>query len=221
MIRRTLLSFLIAGLALGASLGSVAFAGSNDDEDIAEASILTEDDVADYGLEEVPREDDDAPPNVPECKKIRVLEKAANRRPSAGSAFSDDAGTSAINRVVMYPNVRAARAPVVAYTGSDGEECLAATLDRNLQDILEPGSDYEFDGGAVEVPLGDSSIVYQIIVNITDPDGVTSEVYLEVGLIQVGRAIAQLSFQAVDAPFDGSEDLATLVTDNLESNLGT
>jgi hypothetical protein len=50
MIRRTLLFFVVAGLALGASAGSVAFAGSSDDQDIADASVLTEDDVTDYGL---------------------------------------------------------------------------------------------------------------------------------------------------------------------------
>ena len=46
-----------------------------------------------------------------------------------------------------------------------------------------------------------------------------SEVYLELGLVQVANGFAQLSFQAPDAPFDGSEDLANLVVDNLTANL--
>jgi hypothetical protein len=219
MIRRTLLFLLVAGLALGASTGSVAFAGSSDDQDIADASILTEDDVADYGLEEGSPDDDELPPNVPACKKIRTLGKAADRRPSAVSAFTDNAGINAASKVIIYPSARAARAPVVAYTGDDGEECLGATLDRNIEAILDPGSDYEFEGGAVDVELGDSSIVYQIVVTITDEAGNISELYVELGLIQVGNGLAQLSFQAVDAPFEGSEDLATLVVDNLTANL--
>lgn len=219
MVRRTLLLFLVAGLALGASAGSVAFAGSSDDQDIADASVLTEDDVIDYGLEETSPEDDELPPNVPECKKIRALDKAADRRPSAETAFTDDAGTDATSKVIIYPSARAARASVVAYTGSNGEECLSATLERNLEENLDPGSNAEFDGEALEVELGDSSIIYQIIVTITDTDGNVAEIYLELGLIQVGNGLAQLSFQAVDAPFDGSEDLANLVVDNLTANL--
>jgi hypothetical protein len=219
MVRRTLLFFLVAGLALGASAGSVAFAGSSDDQDIADASVLTEDDVIDYGLEETSPGEDVLPPNVPECKKIRALGKAADRRPSAETVFTDGAGTHATSRVIVYPSARAARALVVAYTGSNGEECLSATLERNLEEILDPGSDAEFDGEPVEVPLGDSSIVYQITVTFTDEAGNVSERYLEIGLIQVANGLAQLSFQAVDAPFDGSEDLATLVVDNLTANL--
>jgi hypothetical protein len=219
MLRRTLLSFLVAGLTLGAASGSVAFAGSNDDQDIADASILTEDDVADYGLEETSPADDELPANVPACKKIRALEKAENRRPSAVSEFTDGEGTTADSKVVVYPSVRAARALVVAYTGSTGEDCLSATLERNLDENLDPGVDAEFDGGPVDVEIGDSSIVYQITVTITDEDGSTAELYLDLGLIQVGRSLAKLAFQDPAEPFAGAGSLASIVVDNLETNL--
>lgn len=219
MIRRTLLFLLLAGLTLGASAGSVAFAGSSDDQDIADASVLTEDDVTDYGLEEVTPDDDELPPNVPECKKIRALDKAADRRPNATTQFSDDAGTTVVSKVVIYPSTASARAAVKAYASDDGGDCLSAIIDDSLQQNLDPGSDYKFDGEPFDPDLGDSSIVYQVTITVTDEDGNESEVYLEVGLIQVANGLAQLSFQAPDTPFDGSEDLATLVVDNLTSNL--
>jgi hypothetical protein len=219
MIRRTLLFFVVAGLALGASAGSVAFAGSSDDQDIADASVLTEDDVADYGLEETEAEDDTLPPNVPECKKIRALDKAADRLPSAITQFTDEAGTTAASKVIVYPSVRAAQGPIKAYASDDGADCVGAIIDESLQENLDPGSDYEFDGESIDPELGDNSIVYQITITVTDADGNESEVYLEVGLVQVANGLAQLSFQAPDAPFDGSEDLATIVVDNLTSNL--
>jgi hypothetical protein len=217
MIRRTLLFLLVAGLTLGASVGSVAFAGSNDDEDIAEASVLTEDDVADYGLEEEKPVEDGLPPNVPACKKIRALDKASDRLPSAESQFSDGDGTTAFNKVLIFSSARAARASIAAFASDNGGDCVAANLDRALSDAFE---EYEFDGESIDVDLGDNSIVYQIIATVTDEDGDSGEIYIEVGLIQVDNGLIQLAFQAVDAPFDGSEDLATLVTDNLESNLG-
>lgn len=217
MIRRTLLLLLVAGLALGAPAGSVAFAGSSDDQDIADDSILTEDDVADYGLEETASDDEDRlPPNVPACKKLRALDKAADRLPNAESTFSDSAGTGATSKVIVFKNERAARAPIAALASDQGSDCLSADLD---QSFSENFTDYQFDGEAVEVDLGDSSIVYQITATVTDDEGTESELYVELGFIQVGRGLAQLVFQAPDAPFDGSEDLATIVVDNLTSNL--
>lgn len=217
MIRRiSLLTLLIVGLVAGGSLQSVAFAGSSsDDQTIAEDSILTEDDVADYGLEEG-EVDDDLPPNVSECKKIRTLIKAADKRPNAGSMFEDGEGTFAQSQVYIFPSAARAQAPLKAYATGSGPDCVEATIEASLE---EQGLEGEFSGESIDVGLGDDNVVYQITLTVTDEDGETQEVYLELGLIRVGNGLAVLQFQAPGAPFDGSEDLATIVVDNLTTNL--
>ncbi len=216
MLRRiSLLTVLVVGLVAGGSMHSFAFAGSSDDQAIAEDSVLTEDDVADYGLEET-SVDDSLPPNTSECKKIRTLIKAADKRPNAGSAFEDGEGTHAQSQVFVYPSAARAQAPLKAYATGSGPDCIEATIEANLQ---ENGLEGEFSGEQVDVGLGDDNVVYQITVSASDEDGNTQDLYLEFGLIRVGNGLAVLQFQAPDAPFDGSEDLATIVVDNLTTNL--
>ena len=214
--RAHLLLLLVTVLTLG--MAAPALAGSARDETIAERSVLNEDDVAAYDLSPTSGSDD-LPPNVTACKKIRALSRAADRRPQAESQFADDLGTNAFSRVIVYPNARAAKASVLAYSTDTGVDCLNATLERDLDASLADGSTAEFTGEALEVRLGDSSIVYQIVVTVTDDEGGVGEIYLELGLVQVGRGLAQLAFQAQGEPFPGSEDLATIVIDNMESNL--
>jgi hypothetical protein len=216
--RFALTAMLCAGLVAGTA--SAAVAGSSDDQDIADASVLTEDDASDFGFvgERVTNEIL-SPPNVPECKKIRALDKASDRAPNAETAFTDGTAINVTTKVTVYPSARAARALVRAYTGSSGEECLDATLERNLRKTLDPGSEYEFTSEAIDVPLGDSSIGYRVVITVTDSAGNSFALYVEGGLIQVGRGLVQQTVQSPDAPFDGSEDLATIVTDDLTENL--
>jgi hypothetical protein len=204
-------------LALSCAWIAPALAGSDDDA-IAEDSVLTEDDVADYGLtEEEPS--DDPPPSGAVCKQIRTVINAADNRPHAVTAFSDNAGTDAESRVVVYPSVKAAKKPLAAYTGSRAARCIESQIESELQENLEPGSSYEFNLEPTPVPLGDESIVWQGVISITEPDGTVTDLYVELGLIRVGHGVAVLDFSGVGSPFPGSEDLATLVVDNLESNL--
>ena len=218
MLRRTsLLLLLTAGLVVGAV--APAFAGSVDDQTIADDAVLTEDDVFDYGLEES-SPDEDLPPSVRACRRVRSVQRAANRRPNAISSFDDGGATQAESKVVVYPSERPAESVITAYSSSSAADCLEAVVDRALQDNLEPGSDYEFSGEPIEVPLGDESIVYQITATITSPDETITDLYVELGVIRVGRGIAFLQFTGVDAPFEGSEDLATIVVDALAGGLG-
>jgi hypothetical protein len=210
---------LLLGLVLVLSCAWVApaLAGSDDDT-IAEDSVLTESDVADYGLsEEEPS--DDPPPSGAACKQIRTVVNDAEDLPHAVTAFSDNLGTDAESRVVVYPSVKAAKKPVKAYSGSRAERCLTQAIESELQQNLEPGSSYEFDLPVNEIPLGDEGFAYQGVISITEPDGTVTDLYVETGLIRVGRGLAVLDFSGIDAPFPGSEDLATIVTDNLEANL--
>ena len=205
-------------LALSCAWIAPALAGSSDDESIAEDSVLTESDVADYGLtEEEPS--DDPPPSGAVCKQIRTVVNAADNRPHAVTAFSDNAGTDAESRVVVYPSVRATKKPLAAYLGTRAERCLTSAIESELQENLEPGSSYEFELPVNDIPLGDEGFAYQGVISITEPDGTVTDLYVEFGIIRVGRGVAVLDFSGVGSPFPGSEDLATLVVDNLESNL--
>jgi len=218
---RRLLMLLVLGLALACVAAPPALAGS-DDEAIAEDSVLTEADVADYGLfEESDDEDDSPPPSGAACRDIRRADRAANRAPSARSAFSDGGSVLVEDRVTILKSVKAARAVLEPYTDPSASDCVEQILEQSLQENLEPGSSYEFNGDATEIDVGDGGVVYQIVVEIEDPDGNLTEVYVELGAFRVGRGFATMSVFADGAPFEGSEDLATIIADNLERNLET
>jgi hypothetical protein len=217
MLRRTpLLLVLAAGLVAGVS--APASAGSSDDEEIAESSILTEDDVADFGLFETDPSDQ-PPPSASACRKVRAARRAANRRPRAESAFEDEAGNEANSEVIIYKTERAARQPITAFSTGTAEDCISRNLEDSLEQNLPEGASAEFSGERVEVPLGDENVVYQIVITVTADDGSTQELYGELGFIRVGRGVAALDFLGVGEPFPGSEDLATIVTDRLTEAL--
>lgn len=214
---RRLLMILVLGLALACVAAPPALAGS-DDEAIAEDSVLTEDDVADYGLSEDEADDDDTPPNIRACRDIRRADRAANKAPHARSAFSDES-VIVEDRVAIFKNVKAARAALAPYTDPSGSDCVEQILEESLQQNLEPGSSYEFNGDATEIDLGDGGVVYQVIVEIEDPDGNLTELYVELGAFRVGRGFVTMSVLSDGVPFEGSEDLATIIADKLETNL--
>jgi hypothetical protein len=204
MRRLPVLFLLIAALAVG--FVTPAAAGTEDDEAIAADAVLTEDDVA--------------PPSGAVCRKVRAAIKAADRAPHAVTAFEDGGGTSVESRVIVYRNVKAARAPLAAYTDSKGPRCVESEIQEDLQENAEPGTDYEFSGGRSGLDLGDDGLVYQITLTSTDPEGESSEFYLEFGLVRVGRGVMVMTVASPGEPFAGSEDLATLVVDRLTEGLG-
>ncbi len=211
---------LLLGLALALSGAWIApaLAGSSDDQDIADESVLTESDVAGYGLSKT-RPSDDPPPSGAVCKQIRAAINAAEEAPHALTEFADDSGNDAESRVVVYPNVKQARKPLKAYSNAKAPRCIESQLERNLQENLEPGSRYSFDIPRMDIPLGDDGYAYQGVIEVTDPEGQVTDLYFEFGLIRVGRGVAALQFTGVDAVFPGSQDLATIVADNLEAKL--
>jgi hypothetical protein len=151
---------LLLGLVLVLSCAWVApaLAGSDDDT-IAEDSVLTESDVADYGLsEEEPS--DDPPPSGAACKQIRTVVNDAEDLPHAVTAFSDNLGTDAESRVVVYPSVKAAKKPVKAYTGRRAARCIEDQIESVLEENLDPGASAEYQLTPTPVPLGDESIVW-------------------------------------------------------------
>jgi hypothetical protein len=62
-------------------------------------------------------------------------------------------------------------------------------------------------------------MVLPILVTITDPDGNVTDTVIELGAFRVGRAFVAMDTINVDVPFPGSEQLATIIADNLEANL--
>jgi hypothetical protein len=211
---------LLLGLVVALSCAWVApaLAGSSDDQDIADASVLTEDDVFFYGLNETEPEPDE-PPKGAVCKGIRASEAAADDAPNAEAAFSDAIGTLVENQVSVFETVKQAKAAMAPYLQAKAIRCAERSLEASLQENLEPGSSYEFNGEPELIPIGDEGMVLPILVTITDPDGAVSDRVLELGAFRVGRALATMSTLNTDEPFPGSEDLASLIADNLEANL--
>lgn len=219
MLRRT---SLLAVLVLGLSIGAVApaFAGVESDDTIAEDAVLTDDDVSSYGLTETDPSDD-PPPSGAVCKRVRLAIKAADRASHAQTSFHDSAGTTTVNdEAVIFENAKAAKAQLAAYSDAKAPRCLQSQIKTSLEETLEPGSSYEFSGERIDIPLGDGGFAYQLVISITDPEGTVTDLYAETGLIRVGRGVAVLAFTATGAPFPGSEDLATVVTDRLTESVG-
>jgi hypothetical protein len=205
--------------ALACAWAAPALAGSSDDQDIADASVLTEDDVADYGLEET-EPDDSPPPSGSVCKGIRNAELAADDAPNAETAFGDEFGTEVENQVAVFETVKEAKTAMAAFLARKAIRCAEKALEESLQENLDPGSSYEFNGSPELIPIGDEGMVLPILVEITDPDGELSMTVIELGAFRVGRALVLMNtFNPGDEPFPGSEDLATTIAGNLESNL--
>ncbi len=217
-MHRLISSLLIAaGICLG--VASTASAGAQDDTAIAEGVVLTESDVAEYGLQESAPSDATVS-DAKACKRVRAVAKAAERLPNAVTRFTDQP-MIVEDRVVLYKNPKAAKTALAAYASRQGATCLQTDLDETLDVVLKAGTKYRFDGlSPTSTGLGDDSALYQVEVDLSDSDGNTGKVYSEFGLIRVGRGLAAMQVLRFGNPFDGSVDLATLLADRLETAVG-
>ena len=210
---------LLLGLVLVLSCAWIApaLAGSSD-QDIADGSVLTESDVASYGLSET-SPSDEPPPKGAVCSGIRAAEKAADAAPNAVTSFQDDLGTIVDDQVAVFKSVKAARAALAPFLSAKAVKCAEKSLKASLEESLEPGSKYEFNGQAQQIPVGDEGMVLPILVTITDPAGSVTDQVIELGAFRVGRAFVSMNTLNNDEPFPGSQDLATIIADNLEASL--
>lgn len=210
---------LVLGLVLVLSCAWAlpALAGSSDDQDIADSSVLTKSDVADYGLQATDPSDDSTPSGGV-CKGIRASEAAADDAPSAVSSFTDYIGTNVEDHVSVFDSVKQAKAAFAPYLTAKALKCAERSLKEGLQDLPD-GSSARYNGERQEIPVGDGGIVLPITLEITAADGETSTSVIELGVFRVGRALVSMSTLNPGEPFPGSEQLATLIADNLASNL--
>jgi hypothetical protein len=195
-----------------------ALAGSSNDQDIADSTVLTQDDVADFGLTEVPSTSD-GPPKGAACKAIRSSEKAADGVPNAASAFEGDFGTNLDNQVSVFKTVKAAKAALAGFMTSKTTRCVEQSLKAGLRENLPAGASAKFNGSPQDIAVGDGGLVYTIDVTTTEADGTVTDQYVELGVFRVGRAFVAMNTINLDEPFPGSQQLATMIADNLEAEL--
>lgn len=216
MIRMTSLLLIVGGLTLVVAPTVSGAAAS--DAAIAEDVVLTQADVAQYDLSEE-RATKDVPPAGAACKKVRAVVRTANKQPQAASRFSSQP-MIVEDRVVIYKSVKAAKSALAAYGSTQGARCLEADLDATLDVLLKAGTRTTYDRLSPDsTGLGDDSVLYQVPVDLSDADGNTGAFFAEVGLIRVGRGVATMEVLRFGNPFDGSVDLATILTDRLETGL--
>lgn len=211
---------LLLGLLLVLTTAWIApaLAGSGDDQDVADSSVLTEADVSSYGLTESPPTDDE-PPKGAVCKGIRASERASFEAPHAISRFEDGLGTIVQDHVAVFETVKQARAAMAPYLQARAIRCAERSLKVSLEENLEPGSQYEFNGEPELIPIGDEGMVLPILVTVTDPDGAVTDQVIELGAFRVGRGFVTMNTLNNDEPFPGSESLATTIADNLAAQL--
>ena len=205
-------------LVLSCSWALPALAGSSDDQAIADGAVLTEADVADYGLRAGDPPDDTSTPSGAVCKGVRASQAAADDAPNAVSYFTDYISTNVEDHVTVFETVKEAKAAIAPYLTAKALKCAEKGLKESLRKQLPDGARATFNGERQEIPVGDGGIVLPITVDL-ELNGETSTSVIEIGVFRVGRAFVSMSTLNNGEVFSGSEALATTIADNLSATL--
>lgn len=204
---------------VGGALAAPALAGSSDDQEIADDSVITAADVPSAFEEMKPATDQEF--DAPACAAIRKSAKTINAAPNAEVAFGAEADSEYAqieNKVTVFPKAAKAKAVYAPYAASKAVTCLEqafteAVLSQN------PDADVEVDLSSFEPDLGDDSVGYEGKVS----GGPEDEFYVEIRMVRVGRATN--SFFIVNSakapPSDDVEAIVTAGVDRLTENLAS
>lgn len=212
----------VVALVVGAgtlALPTVAGAGGGaDDQDVAEESLLTVDDLSlesDVGavLEESEYEPNEIP-NDRECRPVVAAERLAAKAADAAIAFSESAEEFVVveQQVLVFRRASDARKYMGNVSDVDAGECLGSAF---LEILDSPDADLAIEDS--DLGGGDDSVGYfieateetatEILVNTYEP------VYL-----RVGRSVTYLGFYDVSS---GGETVVDTAVELLEDAVAT
>jgi len=222
-----LVPILTALLACAVVAAGPAAADAAEDQDIADATVLSIGDVPEGFEENTPQSDEDDSDDPPECAGVNKSARAIDATPNAESLFTvsnGDAYSLIRSGAAIFPKVGKAKKTMSRWAGDDAEACFAqgiedglaqpgATVDVSIgtfapelddkgeEDIITGGDDFLGYAGSARVSADGESVFYEF-----------QNVYL-----RVGRGLAMLFVVNTGAiPTDDVNELVQLEVDRLQ-----
>jgi len=201
----TLCRASVAVATVAAVLSMPALAGAADrgaDQQIADESALTIDDVP-TGFNEEAADDSSDPQPGAACRAIRKAAKAADAAPHTEVEFrtpGDDSGSALINnQVSVLASPKRAKVIFAAYAARDARRCLTGAYESIFTEQLDdPTAKVVVNADRYTPDLGDASVGYEVeIVATAQGDSNTIYVenfYVDIEVARVGRALDAFGF---------------------------
>ena len=227
MTARRLVPILTALLSFALLATGPAAADAAEDQDIADATVLTIDDVPEAFEENTPESDEDDSDDPPECAGVNKSANAIDAAPHAESLFTvsnGDAYSLIRSGAAVFPKVKKAKKTLSRFAGDDAEACFAqgiedglaqpnttvevsiGTFDPELDDkgeekIITGGDDFLGYAGSARVSSGGEPVFYEFVTVYT----------------RVGRGVAMLFVVNTGAvPTDDVNGFVQLEVDRLQ-----
>lgn len=218
LARPALLVLSIVGLM---ATPTVATAGISSDQERADQSVLTIDDVPPGFSKDTSAEEDPAPRGA-DCKDIRRGGKALDAVPNKDVSFltpESTAGRAVINnQVSVFETTKAAKRVYAAFSGPDSETCFESSYDDLFFERLgDPGAIVDVTVDRYEPDLGDAAVGYELEIAVT-AGGQSQIFYVDLEVARVGRGIAAFAFVNPGSvpPSDDVVEMTETSVDRLE-----
>lgn len=203
-------------IALAAPAGaSTSRTGSGDDQQVAEDSTLTIDDidaVVGSGFTEQTPDDSEQSFDAPSCTAIRKASKLVKKGAHAETEFGAEAGDAFanINNIVgVLSSTKRAKAVYAAYAAPKAADCLEEAFTEAVE-AQNPDASPTVTVRESEPDAGDAAVGYEGEVSA----GTNGGFFFEIVFVRVGRAISGFYFvNSSSAP--PSDDTAQLVEDGV------
>jgi hypothetical protein len=192
-----LATWLALTAAVIAAVAVAAAASTASDQRIARDSVLRKSDVPTGFNRSTPTKDDQQYPSSA-CKSVRrgrdLLDSASSKEVEFRTKGGDSGGALINNKVAVFPNVKGARATLAAYDSPQAGECLRVTYEKVFRDqINDPKATVDVKVDAYLPDLGDASTGYEVAIDAS-ARGQSQTFYVDIELIQVGRAVDAFGF---------------------------
>jgi hypothetical protein len=206
-------ALFVVALAAPAGAGATS-SGSGDDQQIADDSTLTIEDidgVVGEGFTEEAPDDSEQDFDAPSCTAIRKAAKVLKKAPSTEVEFGAEAGeafASINNNVGVLSSTKRAKSVYAAYAGSKAADCLQEAFAAAVE-AQSPDAEVSVTVEEFEPDAGDASVGYE--GQVSSGGG---GFYFEIQFVRVGRAVDGFFFvNSASAP--PSDDTVQLVEDGV------
>lgn len=205
---------LTAGACAVLLVAAPVAADEEEDQAIADESVLTLADLPEGWEEGDPPDDDDpAEGEVPACEAIERAVDRGDEVPRAESPDFDngndpDGVTSVSNEVVAFPKAKGAKRYLRPFE-ADGEECL-----RGRGDAIPGALDVQVD----ELDVQGTGAGYTVYVTL-ESNGEEFTLANDIVVIRVGRAITNFAAENLDEPLPEGPDILDTVLGRLQEAL--
>jgi hypothetical protein len=190
--RSALLALAIA--ACVALPATAAGAGPSSDQELADQSVLTSDDVPSVFTEEPSDSDSSSPPKGASCKALRKSRAAVNAAPNKEVTFNTaDGGNGRAtinNQVSVFESAKQAKRAYAGYADADTEQCFQEAFEAQFGATDDAA---KVTAKSYKPDLGDASIGYELEISFTE-DGEPTVIYADLEVARVGRGINLFGF---------------------------